>query len=379
MSRDLEDLGAVKVRVPGGATVYAVPEFAPERVAPFDQLRRVMGEWVAEVACSANLVVAAHAARLRPRRRLGARPQRPRRAARHRRRRRHDAVRRRRGARRRRARRPLARPCRDRFRERRRGIDAIGRRPRESSGGSTLWHGRFEGGPADALMAYTVSLPFDRRLWRDDIAGSRAHVRGLARVGLLTDDERDAVLAALDQVADEIGAGSFVFVPSRRGHPHRRRAAGHRARRCRPAPSCTRHAAATTRWPPTCGCGASASWSTSPAPCPTSQVVLLDRAVEAGRRLPARLHPPPARPAGAARPPPARPRLGARPRRRPPARHGRAPRRVAARGRRAGRHVAADRSGRRRQPSSASPRRSTTPSTPSATATSSPRRCSTWR
>jgi len=43
--------------VPGGATVYAVPEFAPERVAPLDHLRRVMGEWVAEVTNSGNLVV----------------------------------------------------------------------------------------------------------------------------------------------------------------------------------------------------------------------------------------------------------------------------------------------------------------------------------
>lgn len=57
VSRDLEDLGAVKVRVPGGHSVYAVPEFAPERVAPLDQLRRVMGEWVAEVNHSANLVI----------------------------------------------------------------------------------------------------------------------------------------------------------------------------------------------------------------------------------------------------------------------------------------------------------------------------------
>jgi transcriptional regulator of arginine metabolism len=57
VSRDLDDLGAVKVRVPGGATVYAVPEFAPERVAPLDQLRRVMGEWVAEVTQSLNLVI----------------------------------------------------------------------------------------------------------------------------------------------------------------------------------------------------------------------------------------------------------------------------------------------------------------------------------
>ena len=52
----------------------------------------------------------------------------------------------------------------------------------DADDGRTLWHGRFAGGPAEALMAYTVSLPFDRAMWRDDIEGSRAHVRGLARV-----------------------------------------------------------------------------------------------------------------------------------------------------------------------------------------------------
>ena len=57
VSRDLEDLGAVKVRVPGGDTVYAIPEFEPARLAPEDQLRRVLGEWVAEVKRSGNLVI----------------------------------------------------------------------------------------------------------------------------------------------------------------------------------------------------------------------------------------------------------------------------------------------------------------------------------
>jgi argininosuccinate lyase len=80
--------------------------------------------------------------------------------------------------------------------------------------GQTLWHGRFEGGPAAELMAYTESLSFDRRLWPDDIAGSRAHVRGLARVGIITDVERDQVLAALDTVTDEMANGRFVFVAS---------------------------------------------------------------------------------------------------------------------------------------------------------------------
>jgi argininosuccinate lyase len=80
--------------------------------------------------------------------------------------------------------------------------------------GSTLWHGRFEGGPDESLMAYTVSLPYDQRMWADDIAGSRAHVRGLARAGLLRDDERDAVLAALDQVHAELADGRFDYVAS---------------------------------------------------------------------------------------------------------------------------------------------------------------------
>jgi argininosuccinate lyase len=80
--------------------------------------------------------------------------------------------------------------------------------------GKTLWHGRFAAGPADELMAYTVSLPFDQRLWRDDIACSRAHVTGLAHVRILTAAERDAVLAALASVEAEMSSGSFVFAPS---------------------------------------------------------------------------------------------------------------------------------------------------------------------
>jgi len=82
------------------------------------------------------------------------------------------------------------------------------------AGGRTLWHGRFAGGPADELLAYTVSLPYDRRLAPDDIAGSRAHVRGLVRGGILDGLEASAVLAALDQVEEELADGRFAFAPS---------------------------------------------------------------------------------------------------------------------------------------------------------------------
>ncbi|MGI8491337.1 MAG: arginine repressor [Acidimicrobiales bacterium] len=57
VSRDLEELGALKVRMPGGDAVYAVPELPKDRGAPEEHLRRVLGDWVVEVASSANLVV----------------------------------------------------------------------------------------------------------------------------------------------------------------------------------------------------------------------------------------------------------------------------------------------------------------------------------
>ncbi|MCU0274572.1 MAG: arginine repressor [Acidimicrobiales bacterium] len=57
VSRDLEDLGAIKVRVPGGETVYAIPELPTQQIAPEDHLRRVFSDWVVEVVNSQNLIV----------------------------------------------------------------------------------------------------------------------------------------------------------------------------------------------------------------------------------------------------------------------------------------------------------------------------------
>ncbi len=58
VSRDLEELGAVKVRIPGGTTAYAIPEHTRERsAAGDDHLRRLMGDFVVEVAHSGNLIL----------------------------------------------------------------------------------------------------------------------------------------------------------------------------------------------------------------------------------------------------------------------------------------------------------------------------------
>ena len=63
----------------------------------------------------------------------------------------------------------------------------------------------------DTASSYTVSIHYDRRLYRQDIAGSMAHARMLARQGIITDEDRDAILAGLEEVRAEIEDGSFPW------------------------------------------------------------------------------------------------------------------------------------------------------------------------
>src|SRR5205823_2470416 len=74
----------------------------------------------------------------------------------------------------------------------------------------SLWKERFGVAPADQVVAFTESLSFDVRLAGDDVTGSRAHVRGLERAGILSPDERDALLVALDRVGEELEGGRFA-------------------------------------------------------------------------------------------------------------------------------------------------------------------------
>ncbi|MFT6395984.1 MAG: argininosuccinate lyase [Bradymonadia bacterium] len=72
------------------------------------------------------------------------------------------------------------------------------------------WAGRFSQSPDAALDAINKSIAFDLRLWPQDIAGSRAHARGLLRIGVLNDAELKAIETGLDAVAEELVNGSFV-------------------------------------------------------------------------------------------------------------------------------------------------------------------------
>lgn len=73
--------------------------------------------------------------------------------------------------------------------------------------------GRFSGGPAAEVAAFSESISFDWRLWRHDLAGSMAHAAMLQRVGLLTKAELKAILAGLVAIGTEIAAGKFRWRP----------------------------------------------------------------------------------------------------------------------------------------------------------------------
>ncbi len=80
-----------------------------------------------------------------------------------------------------------------------------------AGGNGALWGGRFEGRPAEFLQRYGASLPFDRRMWAEDIAGSKAHAAMLAKVGVISQDDAAAIRDGLDAVGADIAAGTFPF------------------------------------------------------------------------------------------------------------------------------------------------------------------------
>ncbi len=76
----------------------------------------------------------------------------------------------------------------------------------------TLWAKRMGTAPADVLMAFTASLPFDKRLAASDVRGSVAHVHGLARAGILTEEEADSLVCALEKAGAELASGAFAYL-----------------------------------------------------------------------------------------------------------------------------------------------------------------------
>ena len=76
--------------------------------------------------------------------------------------------------------------------------------------GVKLWGGRFASGPAEAMAALSASTHFDWVLAPYDIAASKAHARVLFSAGLLTEEQRDGLLAGLDGLASDVADGTFA-------------------------------------------------------------------------------------------------------------------------------------------------------------------------
>ncbi|MFO1047845.1 MAG: argininosuccinate lyase [Geminicoccaceae bacterium] len=79
----------------------------------------------------------------------------------------------------------------------------------QAKGGRSLWGGHFASDPAPLMTQINASIGFDKRLYAQDIAGSMAHARMLAAVGIIGAAERDAILAGLERVQGEIERGEL--------------------------------------------------------------------------------------------------------------------------------------------------------------------------
>ena len=77
-----------------------------------------------------------------------------------------------------------------------------------------MWGGRFAGGPAAVMREINASIAIDKRLWREDIAASRAHAAMLAKQGILSAEDARAIDSGLEAVAAEIADGKLVEDPA---------------------------------------------------------------------------------------------------------------------------------------------------------------------
>ncbi|MGE0407815.1 MAG: argininosuccinate lyase [Amphiplicatus sp.] len=78
-------------------------------------------------------------------------------------------------------------------------------------GKNKMWGGRFAAGPAAIMSEINASIEVDRRLWREDIAGSKAHAAMLAAAGIIARADAEAIAGGLDKIAGEIERGVFPF------------------------------------------------------------------------------------------------------------------------------------------------------------------------
>ena len=78
---------------------------------------------------------------------------------------------------------------------------------RDTKSSNSMWGGRFAEGPSAIMREINASIPFDKALWREDIAGSRAHVAMLAKQGIVSAEDAATIDSGLQQIAEEYERG----------------------------------------------------------------------------------------------------------------------------------------------------------------------------
>ena len=84
----------------------------------------------------------------------------------------------------------------------------------DAGDGQSMWGGRFGGGPSAIMQEINASIGFDKRLYKEDIVGSKAHSEMLAANGIITAADKDAIHSGLDRVQAEIEAGKMIYDPA---------------------------------------------------------------------------------------------------------------------------------------------------------------------
>ena len=80
----------------------------------------------------------------------------------------------------------------------------------DTTKGQKMWGGRFAAQPSDIMQSINASIDVDRRMVREDIAGSRAHADMLAEQEIISADDNEAIQAGLDSVVAEVEDGTFT-------------------------------------------------------------------------------------------------------------------------------------------------------------------------
>jgi argininosuccinate lyase len=85
---------------------------------------------------------------------------------------------------------------------------------RKDNSANQMWGGRFAGGPAAVMREINASIAVDKRLWREDVAASKAHAAMLGGQGILSAEEAAAIADGLDRISKEYAAGRLVEDPA---------------------------------------------------------------------------------------------------------------------------------------------------------------------